>query len=364
MDKAISKQMRAFIIGIGRAGCKLAYSLIKKNNLNGLLIDSNIADLKAIDYKYRLLIGKGMLNGEGAEYDIELGREALSQDRYFIAEKIVELKQESDDWFFVISSFCGGTGGNADIIIEDLKKNFMERVYHIGFLPSEEDLNEAIANFRRSYEKIANASDAYFPVDVDKIKTSLKLRGNFSRIVDELSNNFSFLLSSEFADLRATLHGLSSISYAEEKFKTKTENLASHILYLSQKSLEKQSIEIEPENAEKAYVLFSSEKRANFAGSIPARLWIEKTFKIKEVRGSDRYVSKNEIKILIVFSGIKKCERVNEIKSLAEAAEKERKIKEEIKELAFKVEKAAEINEELGKSLKEIESFLKHGREN
>jgi len=350
--------MRPFIIGLGRAGCRIAHSLIEEKKASGLLIDTNAPDLSYLRYDYRLLIGKNLLNGEGCELDLELGREALSTERYFIAEKIAELR-EDEDCFFVFSSFCGGTGGNADIVLEELKKNFTDTVYYIGILPSKEDNIACFFNFHSGYERIAKSCDAFFPVDIDNIRGALRLRGNYGTINTEIKEFFSILFDARFAETKATLSSVSSLSLAKSAGGEKTADSTSRVLSLVQKSLERQTISAEPREAEKAMVIVSG-KELDFAGSIPARLWVEKNFGIKEVRGDDALSDrKNGASVLVLLSDIKKCERLSEIYNLSELMKKEKKESKNLGALLASIEKAKEAQEKLAQSLSEAENILK-----
>lgn len=349
--------MQPFIVGLGRAGCKIAHSLIEEKERAGLLIDTSAPDLSYLRYDYRLLIGKSLVNGEGCELDIELGREALSTERYFISEKITELK-EDEDCFFLVSSFCGGTGGNADIVLEELKKNFTDSVYYIGILPSKQDNTACLPNFYSSYERITKNCDAYFPVDIDAIKGALRLRGNYNVINSEIKNFFSTLFDAKFAETKATLSSLSSLSFARGAGDEKSKDTTSQMLALAQKALEKQTLKVDPRQAEKAMVIASSKER-NFTGSIPARLWVEKNLGIKEVRGDDIVSEKDGTSALILFSGLKSSERLNEIYRNAELIKKEKKDTKNLGALISAIEKAKKLEEKLAEQLNEAERIIR-----
>jgi len=349
--------MQPFIIGLGRAGCKIAYSWIEEKERAGLLIDTNAPDLGYLRYDYRLLIGKSLVNGEGCELDIELGREAVSTERYFISEKIAELKEE-EDCFFLVSSFCGGTGGNADIVLEELKKNFTDSVYYIGILPSRQDSTACLLNFYSSYERITKSCDAYFPIDTDAIKGALRLRGNYGVINSEIKNFFSILFDAKFAEAKATLSGLSSVSFAGISGDEKIKDTTSRMLALVQKALERQSIRADPKEAEKAMVIASAREQ-DFSGSIPARLWVEKNLGIKEVRGDDIVSEKNGTSVLILFSGLKSSERLSEIYRNAELIKKEKKEPKKLSALISAIEKAKKLEEKLAEQLNEAERIIK-----
>ncbi len=388
--------MRPFIIGVGRAGCSIADTFLKSWSrvpYQGLLIDTDRSFLNFCEHEHKFLLGERFFDGNGSNLNSELTKEAFEYDKYNIVERIDSIK-ENFDCLLVIAGLGGGTGGAIEPLLKELKTSYTEPVYVIGILPSEEDLEYVFLNFSQNFKGIAEAADALFPVDNDRLKEGMRLRSWFSRINEKIFRYFDNIfevgeyrhrneLGTEtlsVSDVINTLKGISTVGNAmieikeESKFgffMKREEKLLKPdvVISLTQRSLENTIIDIDPKSASKALVIVRGNKKyLDFLGSIPARLWIEKELGIEEVRGGDLPSETKGVEVTLLLSGIKASEKLRtlykqgkllkkskiDIEILSKIVEKAEKINFKIKDLENEVK---ELNTTLSKILYEEEAY-------
>ncbi len=328
--------MKPFVIGVGRGGCRIAnLFLTSEKPCTGILLDTEDSDVKYFQHKYKLLIGEKLTDGNGTGGDLELGREIIETEKYRIVERMDSIKGEMD-CILVIAALGGGTGGAVDVLAQELRKSFIEPVYCVGVMPSEEDPSRALINFSDSFKRVAGEFHALFPVDNDTLKEGRRLRTWYNHMNKRIHEHFSKLIQvGEYKskedlggniittmDVTNTLSGLSSIgigSHAlrEERFAVfskRYEEISKPelVVSLTEKAVKGALLPFEVSDAKKALVIVSGPKRyLDFMGSIPARLWVEKNIGGIEVRGGDLPASdKSDLEVMVTFSGIKKSKRI------------------------------------------------------
>jgi len=320
--------LRVFLIGLGGAGCRIAHEFFKsgKNNISGVLIDTDLADLGFLKHKYRISAAEGVLGGESAMKDLEIGVEALQADRYHIIEKITDVKGEVD-CFFLISALGGGTGGAAGVILEELKKSFIEPIYYVGLLPSTEDLPTVTVNAVKGLRESIRHCDAFFPVNMDTLKTTTRLKGNLSSLNRQIFRYFNRIFqigevkgkgdvgenAVDFQDFVQSLKGLSVVGLKVRNFKEDPNmDKPEAVLALTQQAVKKTTLSVDPAHVNRALVVVLGDKgEMDFLGSIPARLWTERYIHGKAVRGGDIPLSKSgDVEVLVIFSEVKKSEEI------------------------------------------------------
>ncbi|MFQ5800360.1 MAG: hypothetical protein ACE5HH_01405 [Candidatus Hydrothermarchaeales archaeon] len=328
--------MRVFLIGLGRAGCRIAHLFFssKKENISGVLIDTDTADLSYLKHRYRILAGEGILSGEGTQKDVNLGMEVLQAERYSIIEKITRVREDVD-CFFVVSALGGGTGGATGILLEELKKNFIEPVYYIGLLPSQEDLPSIAINASKGLKEVVRHCDAFFPIDMDRLKGAARIKGNYRAVNHKVFRYFQPIFqigefkgrgdigenAVDFSDFTKTLRGLSVAGLKEQNLKKEPNtDKPEAVISLTQRAIKATTLPVGLMDVKKALVVVLGDRRyIDFLGSIPARLWVEKNIGGKEVRGGDMPLSrKGEVEVLVILSDIK---RSDEIAGLYQKAE-------------------------------------------
>lgn len=332
--------MKPFIIGIGRAGCKIASIFFEKSNAkmpyNGVLLDTDRNVLSSFSHNYKILLGEGVVDGNGTNNDLELGREIIDSERIRIVEMMDSLRA-AKDCFFVISALGGGTGGAVDVLIDELKKSYMEKVYYLGILPSQEDPKKLTINFSNSFKKILSSSHAIFPIDNDLMKAKLRLVGQLNMINLKIFEHFNHLfeigevmdreeLGGSFLSTSViinTLEGISSLGFSSIPVGSRRDfglfNKGGNdstkpelVLKLTQECLDNFLLPFDLEGSKKGLIQVAGPMRyMDFAGSVPARLFLEEHIENIEFRGGDRpSLRKNELEVLLLISGIRKSDRL------------------------------------------------------
>jgi cell division GTPase FtsZ len=366
--------LKVFLIGIGRAGCRIAnlFFSSQKENVSGVLVDTDEANLSFLKYKYRILAGRGILSGEGAQTDINLGREVFHADRYSIIEKITQLKEELD-CFFVISALGGGTGGACGILLDELKKNFIEPVYYIGLLPSQEDIPAVTINATRGLKEAVKHCDAFFPVDMDLMKGTQRLIGNYGSINNHIFRYFQPLFqigefkgrgdigenAVDFSDVVQSLKGLSVVGLKGQTFHEEPNiDKPEAVISLTKSATQTTTLPLKLGDVQKALVVVLGDRKyLDFLGSIPARLWVEKSIGGKEVRGGDMPLGKKgEVEVMVLLSNIKKSE---EIVKLYQKSEILKSTEVSLDNISAVVERINEIKTKLSHMEKELDETYK-----
>jgi len=370
--------MKPLIIGVGRAGCRIASLFLRKGvsrlNYEGVLLDTDKAHLKYYEHRHRLLIGEAIVDGNGTGRDLKLGRRIMAEEALRIIEHIDSVK-DTMDCLLVISSLGGGTGGAVDVLIQEMKKNYMEPVYHVGILPSEEDVSRAFTNFSRSFKPVVAESDAVITVDNDTLKDGLRLRGQFNHINEtvfwHLNNIFEvgeYIAPEELgsnvltaSDVINTLNGISTIGVGKRKIEAEDEKIdkPEMVVALTEKAVKNTLAPVDFRSSKRALVVVSGPRKyLDFLGSIPSRLWVEKNIAGVEVRGGDLPGNKDSLEVTVLLSGIRKSERLKYLYKLGETLESKQfegsgRVYEKMKVLLKKVEElrniSSEIVEEMGK---------------
>ncbi|WP_457554670.1 hypothetical protein [Candidatus Pyrohabitans sp.] len=379
--------MRPFIVGVGRAGCKIASVFLREANgrvpYQGVLLDTDSLTLAALPHRHRLLLGERFLDGNGAGYDLEMGRQVLDEGKYEVVELIDRVK-EPFDCLLVVSSFGGGTGGGVDVLIEELKRSYMEPVYYLGVLPSEQDVERALVNFSESFKPIVAKSDAVFPVDNEALSEGLRVQGQLNAINEKVFRYFNNIFEvGEYrvreelgsnvlgaTDVINTLSGVSSIGLAGREVRSsglfgggeETIDKPELVVHLTKKASEATLVAFDLAAAKRALVAVSGPRRyLDFLGSIPARLWIEKQLS-GEVRGGDLPASeKRSLEVTVLYSGIRRSERIRYLYQLGrmlakrgEVSERFSRVFEKFKLLRRRIADFEALSDEIYEEMREI----------
>ncbi|GBE54334.1 cell division protein FtsZ [archaeon BMS3Bbin15] len=364
--------MRPLIIGIGGAGCRIASLFFRKGvskvEYAGILLDTDRAHLEYHEHRHRLVIGESIVDGNGTGKNLKLGRKIMAGEAIRIIEHI-DLVRDNIDCLLVISSLGGGTGGAVDVLIHEMKKNYMEPVYYVGILPGEDDISRTFVNFSKSFKPIVAESDAVIPVDNDTLRDGMKLRGQFNyingtvfwylnnifevgeyRAPEELGSN---VLTA--SDIINTLKGISTIGIGKRKIDIEDENLdkPEMVVSLTEKSVRNTLTPVDFRSSNSALVVVSGPKRyLDFLGSIPSRLWVEKNIAGVEVRGGDLPGNKDSLEVTVLLSGIRKSEKLKYLYKLGESLESGKldasgKVYEKMKVLLAKIDELKTISSDI-----------------
>jgi cell division GTPase FtsZ len=341
--------VKPFIVGVGRAGCRIADLFLKESTgrvpMTGLLVDTEASELSFYPHRERFLLGKNLLDGNGTGKNVDMGREAVEADRYAIVENIDHVKSTMDA-IFVVAGLGGGTGGSVDILLEELRRSYVEPVYCIGVLPSIEDPERVTMNFAKQFKGIVSHSQAVFPVDNDRLKR-VNLHGSFNTINREILRHFQNLLEvGEYrsreelgenvlgsSDIVNTLTGVSSIGIGSLDVSggggifgrgQEGADKPGVVVSLTEEATRKMLFNFDVETAQKALAVVSGPRKyLDFLGSIPARLWLEKNIHGCEVRGGDMPSPGRRLtEVTVVLSGIRKSERIRHLYHLGKMLRK------------------------------------------
>jgi cell division GTPase FtsZ len=373
--------LKPFIVGVGRAGCRIGDLFLKEStgrvSMTGLLVDSEASELAFYPHRERFLLGKNILDGNGTGKDVKIGREAMEADRYAIVEHMDRIKS-SMDAIFVVAGLGGGTGGAVDILIEELRKSYVEPVYCIGILPSVEDPERITMNFADQFKAIVSNSHAVFPIDNDGLKR-VNLHGSFNTINREILRHFQNLFEvGEYrsreelgenvigsSDIINTLNGVSSIGIGSMDvsgggglFGRRQEGVDKPgvVVSLTEEATEKMLFDFHVEAAQKALAVVSGPRKyLDFLGSIPARLWLEKRIEGCEVRGGDMpSPRKRQMEVTLVLSGIRKSERIRHLYHLGKMLRKRGGYSEDLTRIFERMRVLNVSIQQLEKDFKEI----------
>ncbi|MFQ5975501.1 MAG: hypothetical protein ACE5J5_04190 [Candidatus Hydrothermarchaeales archaeon] len=384
--------MKPFIVGIGRAGCRIANIFFSESNAkikySGVAVDTEKSELD-FSKGYKIIIGEKFFGGNGTGKDLSIGKEIMKGEKLSIIEKIDRVKG-SPDCFLVISGMGGGTGGAVAPLLEEMKRSYIEPVYYAGVLPSEEDLLEVRKNYSEVFKELLKLSDAQFFIDNNALKKGGRLRGRYNSINKQVFSYFNSLFEVgevrsrdevgtegvTTGDTKNTLTGVSTIGIGEYEisdeargiFRSKKKDIDKPelVISLTEEASKNFLMNFDIMDAQKALVVVSGPKRyLDFLGSIPARLWVEKRIE-GEVRGGDMpSKGKKSLQVMLVFSGIKKSERIRQLygqykesKEEVKPPEKEKAdVHEKLEVIGSKVsdirDKMNEVSEELDKMLGE-----------
>jgi cell division GTPase FtsZ len=387
--------LKTFIIGVGRAGCRIGSLFFRNNNLkrafNGVLIDTEKSDLEYFRYPYIMLLGERYVNGNGTGKNMQIGKEIFEAEKYRIVERIDRIKGDIN-CFLVISAMGGGTGGAVGTLMEEMKKSYVEPVYYVGILPSEEEHEKIMSNYSENFKHILKHCDAIFPVDNDLLKEGRGLRGAYNEINERVFNYLKGLFEVgkyksreeigeevvDFSEIFNTLTGVSSIGVGgyelkEERFglfgkREEAIDKPELIISLTKKAVRNVLLPFEIKDPQKALVIVSGPKRyLDFLGSIPARLWVEKTIG-GEVRGGDfPSKEKKNLEVLVALSGIKKSDRIRHLYQLGKIYKNRESYSEKISQVFDRLKnlnlKLGEVDTEFKAAYEALKEVIKKGQD-
>lgn len=329
-------KLKPLILGLGRAGCRIASLFFSKGNFSGVLLDTDRSELYYHRHKYRLLLGEALLDGNGSGKNLELGREVIDGETSTIVERLDSIGGDAD-CYLVIAGLGGGTGGAAGILLKELKRSYTEPVYCAGVLPSMEDHPAVMSNFAEAFKDAWTNCDALLPIDNDSLKGKQRLRGAYAGINERVYTYFSTLFEiGEYGfrrgnggsvlgtrDVINTLSGLSTLGLAASDPRTLAMiesretgiDKPEVVVSLTKEAVNNLLLPGGIEGSQKALVVVVGPKKyLDFLGSIPARLWVEKNIAGIEVRGGDLLLHRRpSLEVMVLISGMKKSQRIRQL---------------------------------------------------
>ncbi|HDH28005.1 MAG TPA: hypothetical protein ENH13_02615 [Euryarchaeota archaeon] len=369
--------LKVFLIGLGRAGCRITHQFFEAglHNVEGVLVDTDLADLGHLKYRYRIPAGEALIDGEGTQRDLSLGMEVIQADRYGIIEKMTRVKGDAD-CIFLISALGGGTGGAAGILLEEMKKNFIEPLYYVGVLPCEEDLSVVTINAARALKETIRHCDAFFPIDMDHLKQSTRIKGNYRGINRLIYTYFERVFqigefsgrgdigenAVDFSDFAKTLKGLSVVGLKGQDLLLNPEiDKPEAVIDLTKAASKMTTLQVELGDVQSALVTVLGDRdHIDFLGSIPARLWVEKNIGGREVRGGDMPLGRRgNVEVLLIFSGVKRSEEMAGLYKKVELLGKAQQMDETVSEVIDRIGGMRHTLNELEREMDETYQKLK-----
>ena len=367
--------MRAFVIGYGQAGGKIADSFIEFAKRTGqnfviqaLAINtarSDLIGLKNISMEDRLLVGESMAKGHGIGADNELGAKVATDEIYTIQSAIDKRGTHKIDAFLIIAGLGGGTGsGGAPVLARRLKKLYEEPVYGLGILPARDEGSLYSLNAARSLMTFVNEVDNLFLFDNDAWKKGGEsVKEAFVDINDEIVRRFGILFGAgeanevgqmvvDAAEVINTLRGggISTVGYAAEEIETEgflkkffgkkgsLEKLdtVTRINSLVRRAVAgRLTIPCDVSTAERALIIAAGPpKELSRKGIEKSKVRVEEMIRGTEVRGGDfPLVRGQHVATVVLFSGVSDIPRIKELQEIGAGAQ------ERIKEVSSEKER-------------------------
>ncbi len=377
--------MKPFIVGVGRAGCRIANLFLLKGYA-GILLDTERSDLVYFPHKFKTMLGEKFVDGNGTGKDLEMGRTIMDLEKYNVVDRIDAIR-DGMDCIFVFSAMGGGTGGAVDILMEEFRKSYTEPVYYSGTLPSTEDPNSVLINFSENFKRLGASCHAMFPIDIDRQREDRRLRGMYNSINKKIFSYFFNLFNvGEYrtredlgknvlntTDILNTLEGVSTIGTRAHGIDESELRLFDSgdsdidkpelVVSLTKRAVRNTLMPLDLKDTKKAMVVvYGPKKHLDFLGSIPSRLWVEENIGGVEVRGGDiPSAEKKGLEVMILLSGIKKSERLRYMYQLGKMqknrgmySEKISRVFDRMKSLNSKIVSAEEDSKAVYDDLKGI----------
>lgn len=371
--------MRLGVIGIGQAGGRVADLLVDYNRrfdqnvipvaLAVNTAKSDLMGLKTLPLEDRVLIGQTYVKGHGVGMDTKLGSEIMEEELQKVKRTIGKAGASDVDAFVLVAALGGGTGsGGISVLAAGLKQCYIEPVYVLGILPSNDEGRVMAANAVRSLMELQKVSDAVIVFDNNLWRREgIPISESYNYMNQELVKPFPILLGAgeamsesnigvkvvDASDIIKTLNGLTVMGYSEvetaEKFVlfNRKKNQIVEELDLATKcyfavrnaTIGRLTAECDVGDVGKALMVVSGRKEElNRDGIERARGWLDSVIGGHEVRAGDYPVTRSsKITGVVLLSNIGELPRV---KSLIEKAENGGRIPTSIVQ---KIEKAETI---------------------
>ncbi len=304
--------MKPLIIGLGKAGCRVAEHFRK---YNPILIDTDAENLKIRKSRNKILIGKEITGGKGTLRNYNYSLKALN----YSLQKIFDKIRREYDFCFLICSF-GGTGASGYYLGEKIKEEYDMKTYAFLITPSEEDDPGVKINFNKTFSKFLDVFDATFLFNNDTFK-----KENLLFSLDEINLKIFEMLNALFEiserdecikinlyDIINSLKDITIIGYNYKKLKFKPFGKE---IYTTNDFMEllrglKFSYNMDLNIAKSLTIISKYDKRyiKDFSPSILTKLFLEKIYDIKNVRYGEVLNKKRKIEQILIFSEIKELE--------------------------------------------------------
>ncbi len=154
------------VVGVGGGGGN-AVTRMKEGFIKGvefIVINTDLQDLEFCQAHKKLHIGKNVTRGLGAGMNPELGRQAAEENRAEIAEAI-----KGADLVFIASTFGGGTGSAASVIVAEVARELGALVVAVVTKPFTFEGGQRMKIAQEGLVKIKDKVDALIVIPNDRI---------------------------------------------------------------------------------------------------------------------------------------------------------------------------------------------------
>ena len=321
-----------------------------KDNLTPLAVDTSrphLENLKSIEEKDKILIGKYDAKGHGTGSDISLGERIAEKEIDRIETKLQDVAGQVD-FCLIMHSLGGGTGGGATPVISEVARRVLEvPVYTVSILPSLEESNIYILNAVDAMKSVLGKVDGVILVDngvvtekIVKIPIYEQVNLYVSRFVRTLvraSVESGIIGSSSVIGTMSPFDGVSTIGNVSSGI-NKLGKGKKWISFLMNKVIKGKGglgllLNCDYKTAQRALLLIVGPPEKVSDTFHDAREWLQNQIPGIAVRGGEYHVpNSTQVEIGVLLSGLTEVTAIKELyKRAKEITEVIREKKEELK---------------------------------
>lgn len=125
-------ESKVFVVGVGGCGCNTVQYINEKNmnDVKTIGINTDNSVLGNLNVDRKMLIGKELTDGNGANGDAKIGKRAAQMNEEQILKTI-----DKADFVVLVAGLGGGTGSGATPVIADLAKRNNKMVVTYAVMP-------------------------------------------------------------------------------------------------------------------------------------------------------------------------------------------------------------------------------------
>ncbi|WIV67862.1 tubulin/FtsZ family protein [Natrialbaceae archaeon AArc-T1-2] len=356
--------MKLALIGFGQAGGKVVDAFIEYDEAidggfvgDAIAVNSASVDLQGLEHvpqEKQVLIGGARVKGHGVGADNELGAEIAEADIDEIQNAVDAVPVHELDAFLIVAGMGGGTGsGGAPVLAKHLKRIYSEPVYGLGILPGTDEGSIYTLNAARSFQTFVREVDNLLVFDNDVWRRNGESVGSgYDRINQEIVERFGRLFAAgevdsqdhvaesivDSSEIINTLEGggISTVGYATETVEqsggllsrfgsddtsnkqevTETNRMTSLV---RKATLGRLTLPCNVSSTSRALVVAAGPpNELNRKGIERGRTWLEEETSSMEVRGGDYPLpGHDEVKSIVLLSGVTDVERVDQLQQVA-----------------------------------------------
>ena len=223
-----TKKIKIKIIGVGGGGGNIIKELSKKldfssNKIDFTAINTDVQALETLPSNLKKIsFGEGETKGLGTGRDVLLGKRVAEAEE----KKIKNVFSDQKDLYILVSSLGGGTGTGAIPVFSKIAKDLNLTTLGIFTLPFSFEGKDRMREAQKAIEEAEASLNAVLILPNEKIfkfiKDDIPFNSALDVINDQLAKSIQGLLSTvyssgliniDWADIRATIEGVSQRAY-------------------------------------------------------------------------------------------------------------------------------------------------------